>query len=87
MWSLLCFAVTSIVLLATSKKTTASFVFAGFDNSTGWVPGIACVLGIVQSALSLIGCDAATHMSEEMPNPSRDTPKAMVYSVGIGGVT
>jgi len=87
MWSLLCFGITTIVLFATSKKTSASFVFTGFENTTGWVNGVACVIGVVQSALSLIGCDAATHMAEEMPNPSKDTPKAMVYSVVIGGIT
>jgi len=42
---------------------------------------------MLQSALSLIGSDAATHMSEEMPRPTRDTPKAMVYSIVVGGVT
>jgi amino acid transporter len=79
--------VISITLLATSKKTSAKYVFTGFDNTTGWTSGIACTLGVVQSALSLIGCDAATHMAEEMPHPARDTPKAMVYSVLMGGVT
>jgi hypothetical protein len=26
-------------------------------------------------------------MSEEMPDPARDTPRAMVYSVVMGGAT
>ncbi|KAH8587349.1 amino acid/polyamine transporter I [Bisporella sp. PMI_857] len=86
-WSLLSFAAISITLLATSNKTSAKYVFTGSDNSTGWSSGISCILGMVQSALSLIGSDAATHMSEEMPNPSRDTPRAMMYSVAIGGIT
>jgi choline transport protein len=86
-WSLLSFVVISITLLATSKKTDAAFVFAGFENVTGWGSGMAGILGIMQSALSLIGSDAATHMSEEMPDPARDTPRAMVYSVVMGGAT
>ncbi|KAG4411404.1 hypothetical protein IFR04_015462 [Cadophora malorum] len=86
-WSLLCFGILSVTLLATSKKTSATYVFTGFSNTTGWPSGISWILGMLQSALSLIGSDAATHMSEEMPRPTRDTPKAMVYSIVVGGVT
>lgn len=45
------------------------------------------MLGLLQSALSLIGYDAATHMTEEMPSPSRDTPLAIIYAILVGGVT
>lgn len=86
-WSLISLVVISITLLATSGKTTGTYVFTTFDNTTVWTSGVACLLGMMQSALSLIGLDAATHMSEEMPHPGRDTPRAMVLSIVIGGVT
>ena len=38
-------------------------------------------------SLSLIGYDAITHMTEEMPRPTRDAPLAMLMCVAIGGVT
>lgn len=38
-------------------------------------------------SLSLIGYDAITHMTEEMPRPTRDAPIAMLMCVAIGGVT
>jgi choline transport protein len=38
-------------------------------------------------SLSLIGFDAITHMTEEMPRPTRDAPIAMMMCVAIGGVT
>jgi len=38
-------------------------------------------------SLSLIGFDAITHMTEEMPRPTRDAPIAMLMCVAIGGVT
>jgi len=79
--------VISITLLATSSKNNAKFVFTNFSNSTGWVDGMAWILGLLQSALSLIGFDAAAHMTEEMPRPSEDAPRAMVYAIGVGGVT
>lgn len=80
-WSILAVVVISITILATSDKKDASFVFTNFDNETGWSDGTAWVLGVLQSALSLIGFDAACHMTEEMPALSRDTPRAMVYTI------
>ncbi len=76
-----------MTLLATSRKTEAKYVFTNFENITGWGNGVSWILGMLQSALSLIGSDAATHMSEEMPHPAKDTPRAMVYSIIVGGVT
>ncbi|CAJ2502377.1 Uu.00g097710.m01.CDS01 [Anthostomella pinea] len=86
-WSLLAVIVTSIVLLATSDKNDAHFVFADFENETGWSDGMAWILGLLQSALSLIGFDTALHMTEEMPRPSVDAPRAILYAVCVGGVT
>lgn len=105
-WSLLSVVVISIVLLATSPKTSAEYVFTNFSNTTGWSDGTAWMLGLLQSALSLIGYalsyrhnqpqqsadftsrfDAVAHMTEEMPNPSKDAPQAMVGAVLVGGTT
>ncbi|KIX04840.1 uncharacterized protein Z518_05711 [Rhinocladiella mackenziei CBS 650.93] len=76
-WSVLGCIVVSITILATGKKTSAKHVFTNFTNSTGWSDGMAWILGLLQSALSLIGFDA----------PQRDAPQAMVAAVGIGGTT
>ncbi|KAI0838749.1 amino acid transporter [Hypoxylon sp. FL0890] len=86
-WSLLGVVIISIVLLATSDKNDAWFVFAEFQNETGWSDGMAWILGLLQSALSLIGFDAALHMTEEMPSPAVDAPRAIIYAVIVGGVT
>ncbi|KAI0012579.1 amino acid transporter [Xylariaceae sp. FL0662B] len=87
-WSLLGVVVISVVLLATtSEKNDAAFVFVDFTNETGWQDGMAWILGLLQSALSLIGFDAALHMTEEMPRPAVDAPRAIVYAVVVGGVT
>ncbi|KAI1778092.1 amino acid transporter [Hypoxylon cercidicola] len=86
-WSLLGVVIISIVLLATSDKNDARYVFAEFQNETGWSDGMAWIMGLLQSALSLIGFDAALHMTEEMPRPSVDAPRAILYAVTVGGVT
>jgi choline transport protein len=75
-WSIFGFVIISIVLLSMSDKTSAEFV-----------DGMAWILGLLQSALSLIAFDVVLHMTEEMPNPSRDAPRAMMYSIVIGGIT
>ncbi|KAK4065889.1 uncharacterized protein Triagg1_8441 [Trichoderma aggressivum f. europaeum] len=86
-WSIFGVVIISIVLLSMSDKTSAEFVFTNFNNETGWPDGMAWILGLLQSALSLIAFDVVLHMTEEMPNPSRDAPRAMLYSIVIGGVT
>ncbi|CAG9945859.1 unnamed protein product [Clonostachys rosea f. rosea IK726] len=86
-WSVTSVVVISIVLLATSPKTDAAFVFTNFSNTTGWSDGTAWMLGLLQSALSFVGFDAVAHMTEEMPRPTKDAPQAMVASIMVGGVT
>ncbi|KAI1501940.1 amino acid/polyamine transporter I [Biscogniauxia marginata] len=86
-WSILAVIIISIVLLATSDKNDAHYVFADFQNETGWSDGMSWILGLLQSALSLIGFDAALHMTEEMPRPSIDAPRAILYAVGVDTAT
>lgn len=86
-WSLLSVIIISIVLLSLSKKTSPEFVFTNFQSETGWSDGVAWILGLLQSALSLIGFDAVLHMTEEMPNPRKDAPRAMMYAIGVVGAT
>lgn len=86
-WSIVGCIVISVTILATSSKTDAEFVFENFSNTTGWSDGMAWILGLLQSALSLIGYDAVAHMVEEMPRPTRDAPNAMISAVLIGGAT
>jgi amino acid transporter len=86
-WSVLSVVIISIILLSMSEKTDAKQVFTDFNNETGWSDGVAWILGLLQSALSLIGFDVVLHLTEEMPNPSRDAPRAMLLAVVIGGVT
>jgi amino acid transporter len=86
-WSISGVIIISIVLLAMGEKTDASFVFGSFENSTAWPDGISWILGLLQSALSLIAFDVVLHMTEEMPNPTRDCPRALIYAIAVGGVT
>jgi amino acid transporter len=86
-WSITGVIIISITILATSDKNSGEFVFTDFANETGWSDGVSWILGLLQSALSLIGYDVVMHMTEEMPEPKRDAPKAILLSIVVGGVT
>ncbi|KXJ90071.1 GABA permease [Microdochium bolleyi] len=65
----------------------AEFVFTQFSNGTGWDSNfVAWGIGMVTSGYVMVGYDAAAHMSEEMPDPRRGVPKAMVGSIVVNGI-
>ncbi|KAL4946697.1 hypothetical protein BDV06DRAFT_231771 [Aspergillus oleicola] len=87
-WNITSFVIIVATLLATNtNKQPASFVFRDFQNFTGFAQSMATIIGILQSLFGMCCYDAPSHMTEEMKYPSRDAPKAMVLSVGMGAVT
>ena len=90
-WSFTACAIISTVILACTGAhddfTTPGFVFTSFANETGYSDGVAWILGLLQSALSLIGYDVVLHMTEEMPKARIDAPVAMMTAVVVGGTT
>ncbi|KAJ0421627.1 GABA permease [Aspergillus carlsbadensis] len=87
-WNICSFIIITVTLLATnSNKRAPSFVFQDFQNFTGFGQPMATIIGILQSFFGMCCYDAPSHMTEEMKHPSRDAPKAMVLSVGMGAVT
>lgn len=81
------FVVLLIVLCVLAPKHTAHFVFLETTNLTGWSNnGVAWLIGLLSSTYSMLGYDAATHLSEELPDPKRKVPIAMVGSVVINGI-
>ncbi|GAA5919709.1 hypothetical protein JCM6882_008439 [Rhodosporidiobolus microsporus] len=73
-----------VILLARHEGpfNEPSFVFGHFINETGWdSDGIAFFLGLVGSAFSVIGYDAVAHMAEEMAEPEKQAPRAMLAAV------
>ncbi|SPO07768.1 probable choline permease [Cephalotrichum gorgonifer] len=85
-WSLAGFVVISITVIATAAPdyATPAYVFTEFKNTTGWPDGVAWLLGLLQSGLGLTAFDAVAHMIEEIPSPSTDGPKILIYSQFIG---
>ncbi|KAI4171091.1 MAG: hypothetical protein LQ343_004503 [Gyalolechia ehrenbergii] len=87
-WNIAAFVIVITTILACNDhKQPASFVFRDFENLTGFSTGYAAILGLLQSSFGMCCYDAPAHMTEEMLQPSREAPKAIVMSVYIGAVT
>ncbi|CEJ57521.1 hypothetical protein PMG11_06212 [Penicillium brasilianum] len=75
------------VLGALSTKHSAAYVFTEFSNTSGWSnDGVSWLVGLLSTVYPFLGYDAACHLSEELPKPSRNVPLAMVGSVVINGL-
>lgn len=87
--SLISFMVILIVVPAKAPThETARFVFANFVNNTGWKQNsIAFIVGLVNTNWAFACLDCATHMAEEVANPEKMIPIAIMGTVGIGFVT
>ncbi|KAK8159258.1 putative choline transporter Hnm1 [Phyllosticta citrichinensis] len=76
------------VVATTPKHNDAEFVFRTWINNTGWENNVICfITGLVNPLYSLGGLDGITHITEEMPNPSRNAPLALLCTLLIAFVT
>lgn len=69
------------VLVASPQKRSASFVFSEWNNQTGWTDGFSFFIGTSLCLWSFAGLDGATHISEEVPNPRRNVPIAIICTI------
>lgn len=78
-----------VVLLAMSPaKRSGEFVFTHYDASaSGWPWGWSFFVGLLQPAYVLTGYGMVASMCEEVQNPEREVPKAIVLSVVAAGLT
>lgn len=61
-------------------------IFTTFNDGGGWGSiGLSCLVGILGPVVSLLGSDAATHMSEELKNASKTLPRAMISTIVFNG--
>lgn len=87
--SLLSYLVILITVPASAPTHgTAEFVFTHFVNSTGWPSdGIAFLVGLINPNWVFACLDSATHLAEEVAQPERSIPIAILCTVLIGFVT
>ncbi|KAJ5677103.1 uncharacterized protein N7477_002736 [Penicillium maclennaniae] len=86
-------AASVIIILVTlltmaDHRRSGEFVFAEYDSSqSGWPAGWAFFVGLLQAAYTLTGYGMVASMCEEVQNPHREVPKAIVLSVVAAGIT
>ncbi|GAD95044.1 GABA permease, putative [Paecilomyces variotii No. 5] len=86
-------AASVIIILVTlltmaDHRRSGAFVFGHYDASqSGWPSGWAFFVGLLQAAYTLTGYGMVAAMCEEVQNPHREVPKAIVLSVVAAGVT
>lgn len=72
-----------ITLFATSKTRTSAGDFFKAVNTSGWPDGVAFLIGLNGSNWCFSCLDVATHLAEEIPSPSTNIPKALIWTIVI----
>ncbi|KAF2491701.1 amino acid transporter [Lophium mytilinum] len=72
------------VLVASPTKQSAEFVFVAYENSSGWSDGIAFLTGLLAANWGFSCIDSITHLADEVPEPQKNIPKALMWTVALG---
>lgn len=78
-----------ICLLApNTPKQSAAAVFGAdeYFNLSGWPDGVAFLVGMSGVNWGFACLDAATHLAEEIPQPRKNLPTALLITVGLATV-
>ncbi|KAL7895908.1 putative GABA permease [Trichoderma sp. SZMC 28014] len=76
------------LLTMADHRHSGKYVFAHYDASaSGWPTGWSFFVGLLQAAYTLTGYGMVAAMCEEVQNPEREVPKAIVLSVVAAGFT
>lgn len=88
-WTAASVVIILVTLLSMADSLqSGKFVFAEYDASnSGWPEGWAFFVGLLQAAYTLTGYGMVAAMCEEVQNPHREVPKAIVLSVIAAGIT
>jgi choline transport protein len=75
-----------VLLVRATPKRTAQEVFLTIVNATGWKSdGLVFLLGLLPAVTGINFFDAATHMTDEVPDPARQIPKVMIGTTLLAG--
>ncbi|KAL6858352.1 hypothetical protein ACO1O0_005813 [Amphichorda felina] len=76
------------LLVMADHRRSAEYVFAHYDTSaSGWPAAWSFFVGLLQPAYVLTGYGMVAAMCEEVQNPEREVPRAIVLSVLAAGLT
>ncbi|KAH6870177.1 amino acid/polyamine transporter I [Alternaria rosae] len=73
-----------ITMWVLGPRSPSREVFGGFQDNAGWGSvGLSVLVGQLSPIFSLLGADAATHMSEELKDASHTLPRAMIWTAVV----
>ncbi|GAB0132381.1 hypothetical protein EsDP_00000819 [Epichloe bromicola] len=76
------------LLVMAPERHSADYVFGHYDASaSGWPAAWSFFVGLLSPAYVLTGYGMVASMCEEVQNPEREVPKAIVLSVVAAGIT
>ncbi|KAI0393170.1 choline transport protein [Xylariaceae sp. FL0594] len=73
-----------VTLFAMSGTRTSAADFFRVVNVSGWPDGVAFIIGMNGANWAFSCLDVATHLAEEIPEPSTNIPKALVWTIVVG---
>jgi amino acid permease (GABA permease) len=73
-----------VLVFVPSHHASASYVFSGIVNNTGWHSTFyVLLLGLLLAQYTFTGYDASAHMTEETHNAARSGPRGIVMSIVV----
>ncbi|KAJ3533078.1 hypothetical protein NM208_g8149 [Fusarium decemcellulare] len=75
------------IFTASDERRAAKDVFTDFYNVSGWSDGVSFLIGLNGLNWGFSCLDAIVHISEEIPRPSTNVPKALMLTIAVGFVT
>ncbi|QKX58565.1 uncharacterized protein TRUGW13939_05690 [Talaromyces rugulosus] len=72
-----------ITLFTMSSTRTTAEDFFKVINISGWPNGVAFIIGLNGPNWCFSCLDVATHLAEEIPSPSTNIPKALIWTIVI----
>ncbi|KAJ9492454.1 hypothetical protein VN97_g775 [Penicillium thymicola] len=77
-----------VTLFAAAKnRRSAHDFFTVFHNVSGWSDGMAVFIGANSLQWCYCCLDSMVHIADEIPNPRRNIPRALMWSIIIGFVS
>lgn len=70
-----------------APHASSAFVWSEWVADIGYPNGFVFVSGMLNGAFSVGAVDVVTHLAEEIPNPQRNIPLALLIQYGIGFIT
>ncbi|KAH8666179.1 amino acid/polyamine transporter I [Ilyonectria robusta] len=80
-------AVIIALLAGRSEKQTAQSFFVDIYNISGWPNGVAFFIGLNPLNWSFSCLDAVVHLADEIPQPRKNIPMALLCTVALGTFT